>query len=92
VPASRLKLERTLFSLDAAVWGWDFVDMATAVPLQIDPVLAAIARAPAGEPFTLEQQAELAQDLADLASGRARLVAHDDVPAALEEIRGERRG
>jgi hypothetical protein len=80
------------FSLDA--WGrrWEFVDMATAVPLQLDPILAAIARAPVGEPFTPEQQAELAQDLADIAAGRARLVAHDDVPAALEEIRLDRRG
>jgi predicted transcriptional regulator len=66
--------------------------MARAVPLQIDPILAAIARAPVGEPFTAEQEAELAQDLADIAAGRARLVAHEDVPAALDEMRRDRRG
>jgi hypothetical protein len=83
---------RCPFSLD--VWGerWEFCLMAIAVPLDFDPVLAAIARAPVGEPFTPEEQAELAQDLADIAAGRARLVAHDEVAAALEEIRRDRRG
>jgi hypothetical protein len=65
--------------------------MATANPLPRDPVLDAIDRAPAGEPFTPEQTAELAQDLEDLAAGRLRLVLHEDVPAALEEI-GRARG
>jgi hypothetical protein len=65
--------------------------MATASPLHPHPVLAAMDRAPTGEPFTPEQEAELAHDLADIAAGRARLVAHEDVPAALEEIRRARR-
>lgn len=56
----------------------------------LDPILAAIDRAPIGEPFTPEQEAELAQDLADIEAGRARLVAHEDVPAALAEIAGMR--
>jgi hypothetical protein len=53
-----------------------------------DPILAAIDRAPKGEPFTPEQAAELAQDLADIAAGRATLVAHEDVPDALAKIAG----
>jgi hypothetical protein len=48
-----------------------------------DPILDAIARAPVGEPFTAEQEAELAQDEADIAAGRARLVRHEDVPEVL---------
>ena len=79
-------------SLDGSGREWDIFAMTTAVPLHGDPILAAIARAPVGEPFTPEQQAELAQDLADIAAGRARLVAHDDVPAALDEMRRDRRG
>lgn len=55
-----------------------------------DPILAAIDRAPKGEPFTPEQEAELAQDLADIAAGRATLVAHEDVPDALAKIAGTR--
>ncbi len=51
-----------------------------------DPILAAFDRAPIGEPFSPEQEAELAQDLEDIAAGRARLVAHEDVPAALAEM------
>jgi hypothetical protein len=58
--------------------------MATSQPF--DPILAAIDRAPVGEPFTPEQEAELAQDLADIAAGTARLIAHEDVPAVLAEI------
>jgi len=54
-----------------------------------DPVLAALDRAPIGEPFTPEQQAELDQDLADIAAGRARLIAHEDLPRALEELARE---
>jgi hypothetical protein len=55
----------------------------------VDPVLAALDRAPVGEPFTPEQRAELDQDLADIAAGRARLIAHEDLPAALEELARE---
>ena len=55
-----------------------------------DPILAAIDRAPKGEPLTPEQEAELAQDIADIAAGRARLVAHQDVPDVLAEIAGVR--
>ncbi len=55
-----------------------------------DPILAAIDRAPRGEPFSPEQEAELAQDLEDIAAGRARLVAHEDVPAVLAEMAGMR--
>ncbi len=47
---------------------------------------AALERAPLGEPLTPEQEAELAQDRADIAAGRARLVEHEDVPAVLEEM------
>jgi hypothetical protein len=48
-----------------------------------DPIFAAIDRAPIGEPFTPEQEAELAQDLADIAAGRARLIVRPggDCPA-----------
>lgn len=62
--------------------------MATANPLSapIDPVLAAIDRAPLVRALTPEQRAELDQDLADIASGRAKLVAQADVPRALEEM------
>ena len=52
----------------------------------LDPIREAMRRAPIVRRLTSEQHAELAQDLADIAAGRARLVAHDDVPAALEEI------
>jgi len=51
-----------------------------------DPILDAIARAPIGEPFTAEQEAELAQDEANLVAGRAQLVPHQDVPAVLAEM------
>ncbi len=46
----------------------------------------AIADAPEGEPFTAEQEAELAQDEAAIANGTARLVAHEDVPDVLAEM------
>ncbi len=66
--------------------------MATAIPLQLDPVLDALARAPLGEEdMTPEQQAEFAVIVAEYEGGRARLVLHDDVPAALEEIGRMRR-
>ncbi|AUX44118.1 hypothetical protein SOCE26_055800 [Sorangium cellulosum] len=58
--------------------------------LPSDPILAAIDRAPRAERLTPEQRAELEQDLADMAAGRARLVAHEDLPLALEELARER--
>jgi hypothetical protein len=61
--------------------------MATANPLQLDPVLDALARAPLGEEdMTPEQQAEFAEIVAEYEAGRARLIPHEGVPAALEEI------
>lgn len=64
-----------------------FFIMAAAIPLQLDPVLDALARAPLAEDdMTAEQRAELAEIVADYEAGRARLVRHEDVPAALEEI------
>jgi len=54
--------------------------------LSPDLVLQALDRAPIGEPFTPEQRAELDQDLADIAAGSARLVRHEDLPQALEEL------
>ncbi|XXT14433.1 hypothetical protein WME94_29715 [Sorangium sp. So ce429] len=39
-----------------------------------------------------EQRAALEQDLADSAAGRARLVAHEDLPQALEELAREQDG
>lgn len=49
-----------------------------------DPVLSALDNAPLGEPFTPEQEAELAEDLADIRAGRARLVPHAEIGAAFE--------
>ncbi|WP_437617752.1 hypothetical protein [Sorangium sp. So ce1151] len=58
-----------------------------------DPILAAaIDRAPRVQRLTPEQRAELEQDLADIAAGRARLVAHEDLPQALEELAREQDG
>ena len=54
-----------------------------------DRVLAAFARAPRVERLTPEQRAELDQAMADIQSGRARIVPHDEVPAVLEELDGE---
>src|SRR5262245_61639276 len=68
-------------------WSWYFALMATANPLLLDPVLEALARAPIGEEdMTAEQQAEFAAIVAEYEGGRARLVPHEDVPAALEAI------
>jgi hypothetical protein len=64
--------------------------MATAKPQAFDPILAALDRAPLGEPFTPEQAAELAQDIADIEAGTARLIAHEDVPDVLAEMAGTR--
>jgi hypothetical protein len=65
--------------------------MATATPLDLDPILAAIQRAPLGEPFTPEQRAELDQAMEDIAARKSRVVMAEDVPAALEEIARARR-
>ncbi|WP_437917314.1 hypothetical protein WME73_25090 [Sorangium sp. So ce302] len=60
--------------------------------LPSDPILAAIDRAPRVQRLTPEQRAELDRDLADIAAGRARLVAHEDLPRALEELAREQGG
>lgn len=66
--------------------------MATANPLQLHPVLDALARAPLGEEdMTPEQEAEFAGIVAEYEAGRARLVPHEDMPAALEAIARTRR-
>lgn len=51
-----------------------------------DPVLAALARAPRVSRLSPEQRAELDEQLADIKAGRSRLVRHEDLPAALEEM------
>lgn len=53
---------------------------------ELDPVAAAMRRAPLVRRLSAEQHAELAQDLRDIAEGRAQLVTHDDVPRVLEEL------
>lgn len=61
--------------------------MATANPVGHDPIRDALARAPLGEEdMTPEQQAEFAKIVAEYEAGRSRLIPHEDVPAALEEI------
>jgi hypothetical protein len=50
-----------------------------------DPVADALDRAAVGEPFPVEVQAELARIAEDLRTGREALIAHEDVPAWLEE-------
>lgn len=50
-----------------------------------DPVLDALDRAPIGEPFPPEVLAALDQTMVDIAAGRIQLVAHEDVPAWLEQ-------
>jgi hypothetical protein len=67
--------------------------MTAAHPLALDPVLDALDRAPIGEEdMTTEQQAEFAAIVAEYEAGKARLVAFDDMPAALEEIHQARHG
>lgn len=45
------------------------------------------ATVPTGEEdMSAEQQAEFAQIAADFEAGRARMIAHDDVPAVLGEM------
>lgn len=60
--------------------------MATANPLPpaSELVLAALDRAPIGEPFTPEQRAELDQQMEDIRAGRSKLVRHEDRAAWLE--------
>jgi hypothetical protein len=60
--------------------------MATASPLDHDPVRAACLRAPTVKRLTADQRAELDQAMEDIQAGRSRLVPSEDVPAALEEI------
>jgi hypothetical protein len=60
--------------------------MATAAPLDLDPVLAACKRAPVVRRLTPEQRAELDRAVEDIRAGRSRVVAADGVPEALEEI------
>jgi hypothetical protein len=60
--------------------------MVPAIPEPADPIHAALQRAPLVRRLTPEQRAELDRDMEDIAAGRARIVAHEDVPAALEEI------
>ena len=55
-------------------------------PESVHPVIAALRRAPIVRRLTPEQRAELDQQIEDIRAGRARLVRHEDVPAALEEI------
>jgi hypothetical protein len=50
-----------------------------------DPVAEALDRAPVVQTLTPEQRAELDQIVEEIQSGRMALVAHEDVPAWLEE-------
>jgi ABC-type amino acid transport substrate-binding protein len=52
----------------------------------VHPMLTALANAPVVQWLTPEQRAELDQAMADLAAGRVKMVAHDDVPAYLESL------
>lgn len=62
---------------------------ATAVPVPRNPVLDALDRAPLVRALTPQQRAELDQDVADIASGRAKLTPHADLPRALEDLSRE---
>ena len=58
--------------------------MVAANPLQLDPVLDALAHAPVGdEDLTPDELAEVERRAADLASGRVAGVAHGDVQRGL---------
>ena len=61
--------------------------MSTAKPLAepVHPLLAALERAPRVQRLSPEQRAELDQMSEDIAAGRVQLIAHDDVPAWLEQ-------
>lgn len=50
-----------------------------------DPVAEALDRAPLVRTLTPEQRAELDQIMEDIQAGRVEVVAHEDVPAWLEE-------
>lgn len=56
---------------------------------ELHPVLAALDRAPIVRRLTDEQRAELDRAVADIAAGCVKLVAQDDVPAALEALSRE---
>ncbi len=57
-------------------------------PLQIDPVLDALAHAPLGEEdLTPEELAEVDRRAADLASGRVVGIPHGEVQRALAAMR-----
>lgn len=58
---------------------------------EIDPVLAAIARAPVGEPYPPEQQAELDQIWADMTSGKMKTVPQAEVQAEVQAWLEQRR-
>ena len=64
--------------------------MADALAVPRHPVLDALDRAPLVRALTPQQRAELDQDVADIAAGRARLTAHADLPQALEDLSHER--
>lgn len=66
--------------------GCNNASMATATPLDLDPIRAACERAPVVHRLTPEERAELDQAVADIKSGRSRVVMAEDMPAALEEI------
>ena len=63
-----------------------------AEPVPLHPMLAAIARAPVVSELTAEQRAELDAIVADIAAGRAGVVRHEDLPAALEAMYREEHG
>jgi predicted transcriptional regulator len=52
----------------------------------VHPMLTALANAPVVQWLTPEQRAELDQAMEDIAAGRVQMVAHDDVPAWLENM------
>lgn len=53
--------------------------------LEDHPLLAALARAPIGEPFTTEQRAVLDEQMEAIREGRTTLVRHEDRGAWLSE-------
>jgi hypothetical protein len=59
---------------------------------RFDPILDAIDHAPIGDPFTLEEEADLRRAVADIASGRTKPVAQKDVPAWFDEFHRFQRG
>ncbi len=70
--------------------------MATAHPLPHlaaeHPVTRALARAPRVERLTSEQRAELDAQMDEIRAGRADLVAHEDLAAALDDLRRREQG